>query len=86
MVSSVAHCHSKHVVHRDIKRELGFYSEKVYLISSVAENFVFENRSPDAKLKLIDFGLATIMASPSSTFRTICEFILFLLRSILCIF
>ncbi|KAK4522735.1 hypothetical protein GAYE_PCTG14G0625 [Galdieria yellowstonensis] len=56
MVSSVAHCHSKHVVHRDLK----------------PENFVFENRSPDAKLKLIDFGLATIMASPSSTFRTIC--------------
>ncbi|GJQ09871.1 hypothetical protein GpartN1_g1662.t1 [Galdieria partita] len=56
MISSVAHCHSKHVVHRDLK----------------PENFVFESRAHDAKLKLIDFGLAAIMASPASTFRTIC--------------
>ncbi|EME30207.1 Calcium/calmodulin-dependent protein kinase type 1 [Galdieria sulphuraria] len=56
MISSVAHCHSKHVVHRDLK----------------PENFVFESHAYDAKLKLIDFGLAAIMASPASTFRTIC--------------
>lgn len=40
---TVNHLHSKGICHRDLK----------------PDNFVFENHSKDAELKLIDFGLAT---------------------------
>ncbi|GJD08369.1 Calcium/calmodulin-dependent protein kinase type 1 [Galdieria sulphuraria] len=56
MVASIAHCHSVHVVHRDLK----------------PENFVFENEQENCKLKLVDFGLANIMASENVAFYTLC--------------
>ena len=40
IVSAVMHCHKRGIVHRDLK----------------PENLLFENKDPDAKLKLIDFG------------------------------
>ena len=40
IVSAVKHCHQHGIVHRDLK----------------PENLLFENDSPEAKLKLIDFG------------------------------
>lgn len=40
IVSAIMHCHNQDIVHRDLK----------------PENLLFESDSPDAKLKLIDFG------------------------------
>lgn len=40
IVSAVKYCHADRIVHRDLK----------------PENILLENKSPDAKLKLIDFG------------------------------
>ena len=37
---AIAHCHSRGVTHRDLK----------------PENILFENNSPDAEIKIIDFG------------------------------
>jgi len=45
MVSAVAYCHRHNVCHRDLK----------------LENFCLEGDSPDARLKLIDFGLSSIV-------------------------
>merc|ERR1719224_218207 len=42
MLSSIIYCHHHGVVHRDIK----------------LDNFIYENESEDAELKLIDFGFA----------------------------
>lgn len=42
MVGAIRYCHDHHIAHRDLK----------------LENFLFENDSPDAELKLIDFGLS----------------------------
>ena len=39
---AIAHCHSRGVTHRDLK----------------PENILFENHSPDAEIKIIDFGLS----------------------------
>jgi serine/threonine protein kinase len=39
-VGAIRYCHDHHIAHRDLK----------------LENFLFENDSPDAELKLIDFG------------------------------
>ena len=39
---AIAHCHSRGVTHRDLK----------------PENILFENNSPDAEIKIIDFGLS----------------------------
>ena len=41
--SAVQHLHINHIIHRDLK----------------PENFLFSNRSEEAELKIIDFGLAT---------------------------
>jgi len=46
MLSSVIYCHHHGVVHRDIK----------------LDNFIYENESEDAELKLIDFGFAAEIA------------------------
>eukprot|EP01138_Halocafeteria_seosinensis_P004101 gb/GECG01004193.1/.p1 GENE.gb/GECG01004193.1/~~gb/GECG01004193.1/.p1 ORF type:complete len:681 (+),score=95.94 gb/GECG01004193.1/:1-2043(+) len=43
MLSAVAYCHSCGISHRDLK----------------LENFLFESKSEDANLKLIDFGLSS---------------------------
>jgi calcium-dependent protein kinase len=43
ILSSVSYLHDKGFVHRDLK----------------AENLLFENKSEDANLKLIDFGVST---------------------------
>jgi calcium-dependent protein kinase len=40
MVGAIRYCHEHHIAHRDLK----------------LENFLFENDSPEAELKLIDFG------------------------------
>jgi len=42
MLSALCHCHEHNVVHRDVK----------------LDNFVYENESDAAELKLIDFGLS----------------------------
>lgn len=42
MLGAVRFCHSRSIVHRDLK----------------LENFLFENESSDSQLKLIDFGLS----------------------------
>lgn len=42
MLLSVEHCHEKEIAHRDLK----------------PENFVFESKSKDSSLRLIDFGCA----------------------------
>jgi calcium-dependent protein kinase len=47
MCSALGYCHYMGVSHRDLK----------------LENFIFENQSPDAEIKLIDFGLSTKYAS-----------------------
>ena len=39
---AIAHCHSRGVTHRDLK----------------PENILFENNSPDAEIKIMDFGLS----------------------------
>mmetsp|Transcript_40928 Transcript_40928/g.52709 ORF Transcript_40928/g.52709 Transcript_40928/m.52709 type:complete len:497 (+) Transcript_40928:275-1765(+) len=47
MLEAIAYCHAHGVTHRDLK----------------PENFMFESNSPDAELKLIDFGLSNFMTS-----------------------
>ena len=42
MLKVVAHCHDFYVIHRDLK----------------PENFLLADKSPDARLKAIDFGLS----------------------------
>lgn len=42
MISSVKYLHKRGIVHRDLK----------------LENFLFEFKSPNSRLKLIDFGLS----------------------------
>jgi calcium-dependent protein kinase len=46
MLLSLAHCHERHITHRDLK----------------PENFVFETKSIDSNMKLIDFGCAVAAA------------------------
>jgi len=42
MLLALAHCHERNITHRDLK----------------PENFVFETKSPESNMKLIDFGCA----------------------------
>ncbi len=42
MLRAISYCHARGVCHRDIK----------------LENFLYETKSPAAKLKMIDFGLS----------------------------
>ena len=42
ILGAIRYCHDHNIVHRDLK----------------LENFLFENKKPDAELKLIDFGLS----------------------------
>lgn len=42
IVSALAYCHARNVIHRDIK----------------FENIMFEEASPDSNVKLLDFGLS----------------------------
>lgn len=49
ILSGVAYCHSKNIVHRDLK----------------PENLLLDNDSPDAILKIIDFGTSKIFDSKS---------------------
>lgn len=54
MMAAVRYCHQHGVVHRDIKMD----------------NFIFTSKygTPDAELKLIDFGLARRVTSDKDTF------------------
>uniref|UniRef100_A0A7E4V8S0 Ribosomal protein S6 kinase n=1 Tax=Panagrellus redivivus TaxID=6233 RepID=A0A7E4V8S0_PANRE len=56
LVSAVSHMHSKGVVHRDLK----------------PENIIFENESPEAKLRLIDFGFARLLPNTLEALSTPC--------------
>mmetsp|Transcript_62730 Transcript_62730/g.180462 ORF Transcript_62730/g.180462 Transcript_62730/m.180462 type:complete len:731 (-) Transcript_62730:271-2463(-) len=47
MAAAVGYCHRSGVCHRDLK----------------LENFCLEDTSPDARVKLIDFGLSSVVAS-----------------------
>lgn len=47
LLSAVAYCHTKKIVHRDLK----------------PENLLMDSQSPDAILKIIDFGMSTILDS-----------------------
>jgi len=42
MLSAIKHLHEHQICHRDLK----------------PENFIFQDNSPDAEIKLIDFGLS----------------------------
>ncbi|KAF4706507.1 Calcium-dependent protein kinase 2, partial [Perkinsus olseni] len=53
MFAAVYYCHKHHIVHRDLK----------------PENFLFLDKSPDAPLKVIDFGLATL-CDPGQSMKT----------------
>lgn len=53
LCSAIAHLHDKDICHRDLK----------------PENILFENKEPDAEIKLIDFGLSTF-ALNDRTMRT----------------
>jgi serine/threonine protein kinase len=48
IISAVAHMHNMDIIHRDLK----------------PENLLLTNKSPNAEVKIIDFGLAKIMAEP----------------------
>ena len=50
---AIAHCHSRGVTHRDLK----------------PENILFENNSPDAEIKIIDFGLSRSLLCRSRSFK-----------------
>ncbi len=52
MMNAVNYCCTKKICHKDLK----------------PENFMFSNKSPDATLKLIDFGLSQIFEDPSEFF------------------
>lgn len=45
ILSAIVYLHEKGIVHRDLK----------------AENLLFENENNDAQIKLIDFGVSTIV-------------------------
>lgn len=55
MLIAVKHLHDNGVIHRDLK----------------PENLLYENLSPDAKLKIADFGLSKIIGSEVTT-NTVC--------------
>ena len=49
LVSAIDHMHKNEIVHRDIKME----------------NILFESTDPNAKIKVIDFGLSKKFIGPS---------------------
>ncbi|CAG9332572.1 unnamed protein product [Blepharisma stoltei] len=55
IVSAVKYCHASGIVHRDLK----------------PENILLENKSPDAKLKLIDFGTSHFLKPHSKLSKMI---------------
>jgi calcium-dependent protein kinase len=56
MLLAVQYLHANKVVHRDLK----------------LENFLYENESAEAKLKLIDFGFSKIWVDPTSRMHQMC--------------
>ncbi|CAD5207109.1 unnamed protein product [Bursaphelenchus okinawaensis] len=56
LVAAVSHLHSKSVVHRDLK----------------PENILFENDTPEATIKLIDFGFARLLPNTYEQLTTPC--------------
>jgi hypothetical protein len=55
MASALKYLHSRGIVHRDLK----------------PENIMLSDNSPDAQIKLVDFGLAAVVQS-NQTMRTVC--------------
>lgn len=51
------YCHSKNIVHRDLK--------VVNILKSQPENILFDSRDPKANLKVIDFGASEKMVDQS---------------------
>ena len=51
ILSSLNYCHKMKICHRDLK----------------PENFLFESKSPDSTINLIDFGLSKIFADSSNS-------------------
>jgi calcium-dependent protein kinase len=56
MASGLAHCHEHGVVHRDLK----------------PENFLMADASPDAAIKITDFGLAAAIEKQDSVMKDAC--------------
>ena len=53
LLSAIAYCHERKIIHRDLKME----------------NAMFESKSEDAEIKLIDFGLSKMYLKPSKWLR-----------------
>ena len=54
ILSGINYCHKKKIVHKDLK----------------PENIIFESKSFESKLKIIDFGTSEIMALSECKFQT----------------
>lgn len=56
MLSAISYIHSEGIIHRDVK----------------AENFLFDKRSPNAKLILIDFGMSARVTDHEKPLKQLC--------------